>query len=150
MPIRSKAQRRWLHHAVSTGKMPPDAVERREAHTDDAKLPERVGKSAATVGNTTPLLKPIPSIPTPVMPKPQLPQKNNPQAALAQQQQQQQQQQPGAAAPPQQPIFGWQPGTNGQTIYTPGQGPVSGQVAKSASLGQRAAARFLKEQGEYD
>lgn len=99
-------------------------------------------KSAATIGNTTPLLKPIPSIPVPQKPQQPLPAKNNPQAAL----QQQQQQQAGGVVPqPSQPVFGWQPGSNGQAIYPPGQGPVSGQVAKSASLGQRAALRYLQE-----
>ena len=46
MPIKSKAQRRWLYWAESKGKMPKGTAAEWEAHTHKDKLPERVGKAA--------------------------------------------------------------------------------------------------------
>lgn len=51
MPIRSKAQRRWLHWAEGQKKLPEGTAARWEAHTPEGEpLPERVGEKAAALG----------------------------------------------------------------------------------------------------
>lgn len=48
MPLRSQAQRRWMHWAEGEGKVPPGTAERWEEHTPKGKkLPEKVMKKSA-------------------------------------------------------------------------------------------------------
>lgn len=170
MPVRSKAQLRFLFAAERRGQLPvgtasnwiahtpsmkdipeklPSRRQRKQPQDDDMTLAKQAVLSYRTrVGNTTPLLNPLPALPsasTATAPKQQLTQTA---AALGQPNMPAGQTQP--PQPPQAPTGSWQPGATGAAVYPPGQGPVSGQVQKVATglaLGQKLARNYLALNG---
>ena len=98
--------------------------------------PKAAALPTGSVGNTTPLLNPVPAIPAPAA----NPLQSGIRQATAGMAQPNAQPQAAAATAP---LGQWAPGANGSPVYPPGQGPVSGQAPKSASLGSLALALYI-------
>lgn len=135
----------WIEHTDTPIKQLPERVSSgkkapKKAPTnvvgDELGIPTKqaVLSSGSTLSTSKSLLNPIPPLPQPK------PQAQRIQAAAQRIGQTNMQQ---AGPPTTSTPGGWMPGANGQTLYPAGQGPVSGQVPKTASLGTKAAALYL-------